>query len=69
MAVKFPAVDEKYTVVVKNLANVIFKPLNHIFYQSLLPHDFILANVTPLLKKGPKNKASSYRPVSLTSQV
>ena len=57
----------------KNLANVIFKPLSHIFYQSLLcnivPHDWKLVNATPLFKKGPKNKASSYRPVSLTSQV
>ena len=47
--------------------------MSHIFYQSLLynivPHDWKLANVTPLFKKGPKNKASSYRPVSLTSQV
>ena len=47
--------------------------MSHIFNQSLLcnivPHDWKLANVTPLFKKGPKNKASSYRPVSLTSQV
>ena len=70
---KFPGVDGICPVVLKNLANVIFKPLSHIFGQSLLcnivPHDWKLANVTPLFKKGPKNKTSSYRPVSLTSQV
>ena len=70
---KSPVVDGIYPVVWKNLANVILKPFSHIFSQSLLcnivPYDWKLANVTPLFKKGPKNKASSYRPVSLTSQV
>ena len=49
---KSPGEDGIYQVVSKNLANVIFKPLSHIFYQSLLcnivPHDWKLANVTPL---------------------
>ena len=70
---KSPGVDGIYPVVPKILANVISKPLSHIFNQSLLynivPHDWKLANVTPLFKKGPKNKVSSYRPVSLTSHV
>ena len=70
---KSPGVDGVYPVAIKNLANVISKPLSHIFNQSLscnvVPHDWKLANVTPLIKKGPKNKASSYRPESLTSQV
>ena len=70
---KPPGVDGIYPAVLKNLANVILRPLSHIFIQSLLcnvvPHDWKLANVTPLFKKGHKNKASSYRPVSLTSQV
>ena len=70
---KSTGVDGIYPVVLKNLANVILKPLSHIFYQSLLcnivPHDWKLANATPLFKKGPKNKASSYRPARLTSQV
>ena len=34
-----------------------------------MPHDWKLANVTPLFKKDPRNKASSCRPVSFTSQV
>ena len=47
--------------------------MSHIFSYSLLCnvvlHDWKLANVTPLFKKDPKNKTSSYIPVSLTSQV
>ena len=70
---KSPGVDGIYPVVLRNLANVIFKSLNNIFSQSLLcnivPHDWKLANVTHLFKKGPKNMASNYRPVSLTYQV
>ena len=42
----------------KNHANVISKPLCHIFNQNLLcnvlPHDWKLANVTPLFKNGLK---------------
>ena len=70
---KSPGVAGIYPGVLKNLANVIFKPLSHICNQSLscniVQHDWKLANFTPLFKKGTKNKASSYRPVSLTSQV
>ena len=69
---KSPGVDEIYPVVSKNLANVISKRLSHIFSQSLLcnavPHDWKLANVTPLFKKGQKNNASSYIPVILISK-
>ena len=68
-----PGVDGVYPVVLQNLANVISNPLTHISNQSLLcnvvPHDWKLANATPLFKKGPKNKASSYTHVSFTSQV
>ena len=56
---KSPGVDGIYPVVLKNLANVIFKRLSHIFSQSLLCnvvlHDWKLANLTPLFKIGPKN--------------
>ena len=70
---KSPGVDGIYPVVLKNLVIVIFKLLTQIFSHSrlcnIVPHDWKLANVTPLFKKGPKNKASSDRSVSLTSQV
>ena len=73
MASKSPGVDGIYPVVLKNHANGISKPLSNILSQSLLcnvvPHDWKLANVTPLFKKGPKNKDSGYRPVSFTSHV
>ena len=32
-----------------------------------LPRDWKLANVSPIYKKGPKNRAENYRPISLTS--
>ncbi|KAJ8021264.1 hypothetical protein HOLleu_38412 [Holothuria leucospilota] len=70
---KAPGADGIYPVVLRNLAKVVSKPLSIIFSKSLqcnqIPVDWKLANVTPLYKKGPKNQPSSYRPVSLTSQV
>ena len=51
---KSPGVDGIYPVVLKNLVNVISKPLSHIFNQSLLcnvvPHYWMLANVAPSRK-------------------
>ena len=48
-------------------------PLLLLFQKSLdegvVPHDWKLANICPIYKKGPRNKAENYRPVSLTSQV
>ena len=35
----------------------------------VVPQDWRDANVTPLFKKGSRNKVNNYRPVSLTSQV
>jgi len=34
-----------------------------------LPHDWKQANISPIYKKGPRNVAGNYRPVSLTSVV
>ena len=55
---KSPGVGGIYTVGLGNLANVIFKPLCHIFRQSLLcnvvQHEWMLVNATPMFNKGKK---------------
>jgi len=54
----------------KECASSIAKPLPNIFQDSLtqgqIPSDWKLANVCPIFKKGSKNVADNYRPVSLT---
>ncbi|KAK4810837.1 LOW QUALITY PROTEIN: hypothetical protein QYF61_008809 [Mycteria americana] len=56
--------------VLKELADVLTKPLSIIYQQSWLtgevPVDWRLANVTPIYKKGRKEDPGNYRPVSLT---
>ncbi|KAK4824987.1 hypothetical protein QYF61_022513 [Mycteria americana] len=59
------------TRVLKELADVLTKPLSIIYQQSWLtgevPADWRLANVMPVFKKGRKEDPGNYRPVSLTS--
>ncbi|KAK4811086.1 hypothetical protein QYF61_016372 [Mycteria americana] len=63
--------DEIHPRVLKELAEVLTKPLSIIYQQSWLtgevPADWRLANVTPIFKKGWKEDSGNYRPVSLTS--
>uniref|UniRef100_A0A8C3LJD3 Reverse transcriptase domain-containing protein n=1 Tax=Chrysolophus pictus TaxID=9089 RepID=A0A8C3LJD3_CHRPC len=63
--------DEIHPRVLRELAEVIAKPLSIIYQCSLLtgevPEDWKLANVTPIYKKGCKEDPGNYRPVSLTS--
>ncbi|KAK4830017.1 hypothetical protein QYF61_008280 [Mycteria americana] len=63
--------DEIHPRVLKELADVLTKPLSIIYQQSWLtgevPADRRLANVTPVFKKGGKEDPGNYRPVSLTS--
>ncbi|KAK4817538.1 hypothetical protein QYF61_019456 [Mycteria americana] len=63
--------DEIHPRVLKELADVLTKPLSIIYQQSWLtgevPADWRLANVTPIYKKGRKEDLGNYRPVSLTS--
>ncbi|KAK4831045.1 hypothetical protein QYF61_014977 [Mycteria americana] len=63
--------DEIHPRVLKELADVLTKPLSIIYQQSWLtgevPADWRLANVTPIFKKGRKEDPGNYRPVSLTS--
>ncbi|KAK4806238.1 LOW QUALITY PROTEIN: hypothetical protein QYF61_013382 [Mycteria americana] len=62
--------DEIHPRVLKELADVLTKPLSIIYQQSWLtgevPADWRLANVTPIFKKGRKEDPRNYRPVSLT---
>ncbi len=55
----------------KETAEAICIPLAMIFNISLhegkLPHEWKVAHVTALHKKGSKQKAENYRPISLTS--
>ncbi|PKU42547.1 rna-directed dna polymerase from mobile element jockey- hypothetical protein [Limosa lapponica baueri] len=57
--------------VLKELADVLPKPLSIIYMKSWLtgevPIDWRVANVTPIYKKGKKEDPGNYRPVSLTS--
>ncbi|KAK4818935.1 hypothetical protein QYF61_022112 [Mycteria americana] len=63
--------DEIHPRVLKELAEVLTKPLSIIYQKSWLtgevPADWRLANVTPIFKKGRKEDPGNYRPVSLTS--
>ncbi|KAK4817214.1 hypothetical protein QYF61_003738 [Mycteria americana] len=63
--------DEIPPRVLKELAEVLTKPLSIIYQQSWLtgevPVDWRLANVTPIFRKGWKEDPGNYRPVSLTS--
>ncbi|KAK4815820.1 hypothetical protein QYF61_007429, partial [Mycteria americana] len=68
---KFVGPDEIHPRVLKELADVLTKPLSIIYQQSWLtgevPADWRLVNVTPIFKKGQKEDPGNYRPVSLTS--
>jgi len=56
--------------VLRELAEVLTKPLSIIYLQSWLteevPVDWRLANVMPIYKKGRKEDPRNYRPVNLT---
>ncbi|GAB0176867.1 mitochondrial enolase superfamily member 1 [Grus japonensis] len=57
--------------VLRELAEVLIRPLSMVYQQSWLngevPVDWRLANVTPVYKKGGNEDPGNYRPVSLTS--
>ncbi|KFQ83996.1 hypothetical protein N337_13594, partial [Phoenicopterus ruber ruber] len=63
--------DGIYPRVLKELVEVLTKPLSIIYQQSWLtgevPVDWRLANVSPIYKKGWVEDLGNYRPVSLTS--
>jgi len=55
------------------IKNEIVHPLFMLFRKSLdmtcIPEDWKCVNVTPIYKKGHRNLAENYRPVSLTRQI
>ncbi|XP_014675990.1 PREDICTED: uncharacterized protein LOC106815967 [Priapulus caudatus] len=68
---KAPGGDKIPPRVLKEAADTICEPLHMIFQHSLvnsyIPEDWKDANVTPIFKKGPRDRPCNYRPVSLTS--
>ncbi|KAK4827789.1 hypothetical protein QYF61_021742 [Mycteria americana] len=68
---KSMGLDGIHPRVLRELAEVLTKPLSIIYQQSWLtgevPVDWGLANVTPVYKKGQKEDLGNYKPVSLTS--
>ena len=70
---KSPGVDGIPPKLLKEIVEQISTPLAKVFNLSLeggiVPSEWKEANITPLFKKGSRNKPENYRPVSLTSIV
>ena len=68
---KSPGVDGIPRKLLKEIVEQISTPLAKVFNLSLevgiVPSEWKEANITPLFKKGSRNKPENYRPVSLTS--
>ena len=67
---KSPGPDHRHSRVLKEVAQSIAKPIQQLFSLTMnegsLPLIWKRANVSPIFKKGKKQLASNYRPVSLT---
>ena len=71
--IKSPGVDGTLPKLLKEIVEQISTPLVKLFNLSLeggiIPSEWKETNITPLFKKGSKNKSENYRPVSLTSVI
>ena len=65
--------DDIHAMILVELIDYISKPLTALFNLTLetgkIPYDWKLAYVSPIYKKGKKNRAENYRPISLTSII
>ena len=70
---KSPGVDGITPKLLKEIVEQIITPLAKLFnlsqQEGIIPSEWKEANITPLFKKGSRNKPDNYRPVSLTSVV
>ena len=67
---KSPGVDGIPPKLLKEIVEQISTPLAKLSLQKgIVPSEWKQANITPLCKKGSRNKPENYRPVSLTSVV
>ena len=68
-----PGPDQVHPRVLTELASPLSEPLRDLFRLSLdrglLPEEWKVGQVVPIFKKGKKDRASNYRPVSLTSVI
>ena len=65
--------DEIHPQILIELIDLVSKPLalllNKTMDEGCIPQDWKMAYVSPIFKKGARNKAENYRPISLTSIV
>ena len=55
--------------IVEQISTPFAKNFNLLLEEGIVPSEWKEANITPLFKKGSRNKPDNYRPVSLTSVV